>query len=282
VGDLFYTEQTNGKTIVNLVGSSGDLAALAPMSALLASRGFNVLSVTYFKAKGLPSQLSGIPLEYFERIFKWLEENPITQARELMLLGTSKGGELALLLASRYPCITRVAAFSPHGYCFEGLDFKNVSSWTYGGQSIPFIRYKKYANYAYLLRAFVMNRPFGYAYMHRKGLESATNKEAARIKIENAQADILLFATQQDNMWNAYDGCVAVMEQLRKHHYPHAYDFVCYEKAGHQSYAPYIIPAGIYEMKVGPRLTFSMGGSLEANAHAMADSWEKAIAFFKK
>jgi len=30
---------------------------------------------------------------------------------------------------------------------------------------------------------------------------------------------------------------------------------------------------------MGPRLQFSTGGSLEANAHAQVDAWEKSIAF---
>ncbi len=282
VGDLFYSENSDHKTIVNLVGSSGDLAALAPMSALLASRGFNVLSLTYFKAEGLPPALAEIPLEYFERVFAWLEKNPITHAKELMLLGTSKGGELALLLASRYPFIIRVAAFSPHAYCFQGLNFKNVSSWTYQGEAIPYIRLRNRVLFLNALNCFLRNQPFGFAHTYRKGLAAAANQEATRIKIENAQADILLFAGRQDNMWNSYDGCVEIVEQLRKHNYPHAYDFFCYEKAGHQTYAPYIIPAGIISMKMGPRLTFTLGGTLETNAHAMADSWEKAIAFFRR
>jgi hypothetical protein len=31
-----------------------------------------------------------------------------------------------------------------------------------------------------------------------------------------------------------------------------------------------------------PRLVLSMGGTLEGNAHARADAWEKTIEFFKK
>jgi hypothetical protein len=44
-------------------------------------------------------------------------------------MSQSKGGELALLLASRYPFIKKVAAFVPHAYSFQGLAFKNVSSY---------------------------------------------------------------------------------------------------------------------------------------------------------
>jgi dienelactone hydrolase len=281
VGELFYTENPANKTIIVPCGSSSDLCATLPISSLLASRGFNVLSLAYFKEKGLPAKLAEIPLEYFEKIFTWLSKNPITNGKEIQFLGISKGGEAALLLASRYPFITKVAAFWPHAYCFEGLNFKNVSSWTYGGKSLPFIRFKKHWMYTNMISCFIKNEPFGYTYAHKKALNAAKNKEAARIKIENAKADILLFAGKEDNIWNSYDGCVQIMDDLRKHNYQYHYNFVGYENAGHLSYAPYIILAGEIMFKIAPRIMFSMGGTLEANAQAQADAWEKAIEFFK-
>jgi dienelactone hydrolase len=279
---LFYTENPANKTIVLLGGSGGDLCAAAPISSVLASRGFNVLSLAYFKEKGLPAKLAEIPLEYFELVFAWLSKNPITSGKELQILGISNGDEAALLLASRYPFITKVAGFWPHAYCFEGLNFKNVSSWTYGGKSLPFIRFKKHWVLTDLIGCFLKNRPFGYTHTHKKALKAAKNKEEARIKIENAKADILLFAGKQDNMWNSHDGCMVIMEELKKHNYQYSCNFVGYENAGHLSYAPYIIPAGENMFKMGPRLMFSMGGALEANAQAQTDAWEKTIEFFKK
>ncbi len=282
VGELFYTENPGNKTIVVPCGSSGDLCATLPISSLLASRGFNVLSLAYFKEQGLPAKLAEIPLEYFERVFAWLSKNPITSGKAIQFLGISKGGELALLLASKYHFITKVAAFWPHAYCFEGTNFKNVSSWAYGGKSLPFIRYKKHWLFANMISCFIKNEPFGLTYTHKKALNAAKDREVARIKIENAKANILLFAGKQDNMWNSYDGCVQIMGDLRKHNYQYDYDFVGYENAGHLSYAPYILPAGEIMFKMAPRLMFSMGGTLEANAQAQADAWEKAIEFFKK
>jgi esterase/lipase len=281
-GELFDTENTDNKTIIFLGGSGSNLAVASPIGALLASHGFNVLTVAYFGEKGLPARLSQIPLEYLERIFTWLSKNPITNGKEIHLLGVSKGGELELLLASRYPFITKVAGFAPHAYCFQGLAFKNVSSWTYGGKSLPFIQLKNHWVFTNMAGCFIRNEPFGFTYTYKKGLNAARNKEAARIKIENAKADLLLFAGKQNNMWNSYDGCVQIMDTLRKCNYQHTYDLIAYEDAGEPFYAPYVIPAGETTLKIAPRLMLSMGGTLEANAHAQSDSWEKAIEFFKK
>lgn len=282
IGDLFYTENANYQTIVWLGGSGSGLAVNSPVAAVLASHGFNALSLPYFGEKGLPAKLSEIPLEYFERVFAWLSNNPITSGKEVWILGMSKGAELALILASRYSFITRAAVFAPHAYCFQGLAFKNVSSWTYEGKSLPFIRLKNRWVFSSMIRGFIKNKPFRFTDTYQKGLHAAQNKEAARIKIENAQADLMLFTSKECGMWNTYEGSVEIMNTLREHNYHHRYDMVVYEDAGEPYYVPYVFPAGWTTAKMAPRLVLSMGGNLEGNAHARADSWEKAIEFFNK
>jgi hypothetical protein len=192
----------------------------------------------------------------------------------------SKGAEVALLLASRYPFISRVAAWAPHAYCFQGLAFKNESSWTYAGKPLPFIRLKNRWIFADAIGCFIQNKPFGFTHTYIKGLEVARNKEEARIKIEDAQADLLLFTSKDCGMWNTYDGSLEIMDTLQKCNYQHSYDLVVYEDAGEPYYAPYVIPAGESKLKMGPRLVLDMGGTLQGNAHAKEDAWEKTIEFF--
>jgi pimeloyl-ACP methyl ester carboxylesterase len=279
VGEFFYSDNPNNKTVVWLGGSGSGLAVNAPIAAALASHGFNVLAVAYFGEKGLPPQLSRIPLEYFEKVLAWLANNPITAGKEIQVLGMSKGAEVALLLASRYPIITRMALFAPHAYCFQGIAFKNESSWTYAGKDLPYIRLRSRWVYANMLSGFIKNDPFEFASVYSKGLAVAKNKEEARIKVENAHADLLLITTKECGMWNTYDGCIQIVDTLRKHNYPHAYDLVVYENAGEPYYVPYVFPAGESSMQMARRLVLSMGGTLEGNAHAQADAWEKAIEF---
>lgn len=283
VGELFYTENTNSKTIVVLGGSDGNMDALSIISAQMASHGFNVLSLAYFNDKGLPKRLAEIPLEYFEKALKWLDKNPVTTGKDIYVHGTSKGGEMALLLASKYPVIRKVVAFAPHAYCFQGPNYKNVSSWMCEGKPLPFIRLKNYILFANILDCFIKNRPFGYAHTYKTGVDNAKNKEAARIKLENAKADILLIAGEEDNIWNSYDGCVEIMDNLKKHNYKYSYNFLAYKNTGHPFPSPYIIPLSVsLSMKVAPRLVFTTGGTIEGNAHTQADSWGKTIEFFKK
>ncbi|MHC1682641.1 MAG: acyl-CoA thioesterase/bile acid-CoA:amino acid N-acyltransferase family protein [Clostridiaceae bacterium] len=282
VGELFYTEKTSNITIVTLGGSDGNSNALSLISALLASHGFNVLSVAYFSNKGLPKHLSEIPLEYFEKIFQWLKKNPITNNSDIYLHGTSKGGELALLLASRYSFIKKVAAVSPHAYCFQGLNYKNVSSWSFKGKSLPFIPLKNGTLFKNMLSCFIRNEPFGYTYTYKTCVDNATNKEEARIKVENSNADILLISGKNDNIWNSYDGCVEIINTLTKCAHKKIYSHLAYEGAGHPFHLPYILPVSLTtSMKLAPRFVFSSGGELVGNLNFQKDSWDKTIKFFK-
>jgi pimeloyl-ACP methyl ester carboxylesterase len=284
VGELFYSDNPNNKTIVFLGGSGGGLAIQSPIASLLASHGFNVLSLPFFNEKGLPAQLSGIPLEYFEKVFTWLLENPITSGKAINLYGWSKGGELALLLASRYPFIAKVAAFAPHAYCFQGLAlFKTVSSWTFGGKSLPFIHLKARWLLADIIRCFIKNKPFGFTQTYKKALNEAKNKEDARIKVEDSNADLLLFAGKQNNIWNTYDGCIKIIDTLQERNYGHSFELFAYENAGEPPFpVPYVIPLSGTTLKIAPRFVLSVGGTVEGNAIATADSWFKAIGFFRK
>lgn len=192
----------------------------------------------------------------------------------------SKGAELALILASRYPFIAKMVLWAAHAYCFQGLAFKNESSWTYEGKDLPFIRLKNRWLLANVLSCFIKNKPFGFTHTYERGLAAARNKEAARIKVEDARADLLMFTSRDCGMWNTYDGCLEIMDSLRKCNYPHHYDLAVYGNAGEPYYVPYVFPAGETTPKMAPRVVLSMGGTLEGNAHAKADSWGKTIQFF--
>jgi pimeloyl-ACP methyl ester carboxylesterase len=285
VGELFYTDNSDNNTIVYIGGSSNDdLRSILPPAALLASHGLNVLALAYFGSKGLNSSLAEIPLEYFENVFSWLEKNPLTKCGEIYVFGGSIGAILALLLASRYPVIRKVVAFNPLAWSFQGLTLKNASMWTYGGRQLPFIKLPWGSFVAHVIGSFIKNRPFGFAYVYRKSLEVAKNKEEARIKIENSNADILLFGGQKDSWWDTHDACMKIMEELEKNNYQHKYVYVPYENGGHACYAPFVIPAVEFSapLKIIPRLVFSEGVTWEANAHMLEDSWRRALEFLKK
>lgn len=109
----FFVPDSGGPypAIVVLGGSEGGLRE--HNAALLAAHGFAALALAYFKAGALPKQLMHIPLEYIQSGIRWLQNQPNVTAAELGIVGTSRGGELALLCASLFPEIRAVAGLVP-------------------------------------------------------------------------------------------------------------------------------------------------------------------------
>jgi hypothetical protein len=163
VGEFFFGDDPDRLPVVWIGGSGSGLAINAVVAAPLASRGFNVLSLPFFGEPGLPKQLSRIPLEYFERALDWLMQHPAAAGKGLRVLAMSKGAEVALILASRCPSIRKVALWSPHAYCFQGIAYRDESSWTYQGKDLPYIRLKNRWVFGDMLSGFIRNRPFEFA-----------------------------------------------------------------------------------------------------------------------
>jgi len=284
-GRLFHNGDPTRKTILMLGGSDGKMEALSLLAAPLASRGFNVLVIPYFGAADLPERLEMVPLEYFEKVFHWLETSSLTQMGDIYLHGTSKGGELALLLASRYPQVKKVVAVEPHTYCFQALNGlmsgNLVSSWSYGGASTPFIPVENNIFFEELNQHVTNNSPFGFASTYQRAIEKATNREEARIKIENASADLLLICGKSDNIWNSYDGCLELLKAAKSHDYLQDVKLLAYEDMGHPLPIPYILPITLTLRMPMHGGIFTSGGTVEGNSNAQYDSWKQTIAFFQ-
>lgn len=283
-GQLFYKKGSGNKTILMLGGSDGHMESLSLMAAPLASRGFNVLTVSYFNSEGLPEKLEEVPLEYFKNIFKWIENSKIIDTKDIYIHGTSKGGELALLLATRYKQIKKVVAVEPHTYCFQALNGlmsgKNVSSWSYQGKSIPFIQVDNDIFFEDQKKDIEKGIPFGFTSTYRKSIEKADNRSKARIKVENSQADILLICGEEDNIWNSHEACREIVNHLENSDYNHHYELLSFKNMGHPLPIPYIIPLSFtLKMPMGGG-EFTSGGTVEGNVEGQYESFKKTIEFF--
>ncbi|MBE6829007.1 MAG: acyl-CoA thioesterase, partial [Ruminococcaceae bacterium] len=123
--------------------------------------------------------------------------------------------------------------------------------------------------------------PFGFASTYKKSLEKANNKEVARIKVENSEADILLICGKKDNIWNSYDACSEILRNIKNHNYSHHVELLSYENMGHPMPIPFIIPLSFtLEMPMNEGI-FTSGGTVEGNAQGQYESFQKTIEFFK-
>jgi dienelactone hydrolase len=116
--------------VVAFGGSDGGLTT-TPFARALASDGYPALALAYFKEPGLPKQLRRIPLEYFARAVRFAARQPGADPQRIAVLGISRGGEAALLVASTYPNLV-------HGVIALVPDYQTNAGWTLRGKEVRF------------------------------------------------------------------------------------------------------------------------------------------------
>lgn len=264
-------------TVIVLQGSLGGL--LEGSAAVLASQGFAALALAYFGVDPLPPELVEVPLEYFAEAIAWLKNQAAVDPDRIAVMGVSKGGELALLLAATYPeNIKAVVGYSASPVVWRGASYRPLSfvfgspksSWTLGGKPLPFLDVRP--RFPEVMGALIGRLP-SLRTMHERSLDDEAAVSAASITVEKINGPVLLISHTDDRVWPAARLSEMAIERFKAHHHPFAYEHLSYEGAGHPIGLPYSAPV---VTKLGP---WSPGGSLEANGHASADSWTKAVDF---
>jgi hypothetical protein len=229
--DCFYRPADRPRrALILLGGSEGGKSWSSQTQQIeqLVDAGYYVMSVAYFGAEGLPSDLRAIPLEYFARVFRWLSVQQQVIPDDYVLMGVSRGAELALLLASLYPQVKAVVAIAPSSVVFPGpptgiLDALGGqhSAWSLGGQDVPFLRIP----YSLAtLRGMISGKR---TRMFEKALSNASGVERAAIRVEKARGPILLISFTRDQIWPS----TAMSEQVSRRLAANGFGFRCQHQA---------------------------------------------------
>ena len=222
------------KAIIMLGGSEGgkSWSRIKKPIELLIKRGYAILSLAYFKDEGLPATLEEIPLEYFDKAYKWLEAQPGIIPDEYAILGGSKGAEAALLLGSTSPRVKAVIAFSPSNVIWQGIPAdrfelsKNPkSSWSSGGVGLPFLPYSTSINKWDL-------RMLNLIQMHTGVLQDVGTTNDATIQVEKIKGAVLLISGQRDRLWPSAIMSEQIMDRLKSHNFAYPYEHLAL-KGGH-------------------------------------------------
>lgn len=237
-------------------GSEGGLPSRR--AKLIAENGFPALALAYFKTQRTPEYLDMIPLEYFDQAIEWLKKSRQTPGGRIVVVGESKGAELALLLASRKSEISGVVAFVPSAVVFQGIPkvyFPPRSSWSYLGNPIPFVPYDL-SN---------LPDPNNVLSIYRNSLKQQEAVKSALIPVNKIKGPILLFSARDDQMWPSVEMSEWIMRTLKDQAFSFPCEHITYDNAGHTMTEYYL-----------------MGGTQEGNRKARIDSTERMLTFLNK
>ena len=276
--------------IVVISGSDGGIEFPDKLGIPLAEKGFAVLALPYWKYKDLPDKLSQIPLEYFFKAIEILKTEPIVDQKRIGIIGFSRGGECALLLASKSKDIKAVVALSPGAYLAPNIDFRDwwnlKAAWTLNGTDLPFIPKKrkvKEGDWGEVFKQIKARRNRDSLIADFNELKSLPEFEESAIKVENIGGPILLVSGGLDLLWSAESMSDYMTERLKKSDYPYYYDHLNYPKAGHD-----FITLGFLEydneelLKKYVENEYPPGGNIDDNIEAGKQSWISILSFLNE
>jgi dienelactone hydrolase len=272
VGTLFTpNEEGVFPAVIVLGGSEGGFPD--DVAAMLSSRGFAALSLAYFGAENLPSSLEEIPLEYFKLAIDFLKRQPFVRKKSIGILGTSKGAEAALLIASQSSDIRAVVGYVPSSVVWSCLcNTPGKSSWSLDGKSLPFIPHATDPTYR-PPAGFPLSPAINFAYR----LQNQDAIARAAIPVEKINGPVLLISGKEDGMWKSFAMAQMILDRLKKNGSRFPNQHLAYESAGHLIGKAFL-PTGSTVIGGGRIMT---GGTSAANARAQKDSWTQVVKFLQ-
>ncbi|KAL7888417.1 hypothetical protein AOLI_G00033910 [Acnodon oligacanthus] len=236
-----------------------------PRAALLASKGFVVLALSYYGYQDLPKKVKKFDLEYFEEAIAFLQRLPEVQRNGIGILSISKGAELALSMASFLANISATV-------CINGCNANVLFPLHYKDMVLPPLKFS--AKRLDTTKPGILDI--------RDVLDDPMKKEnlASVIPIERASSRFLFVVSEDDRNWNSVNYAEQACSRLKEHGRTN-YEVVSYPKAGHFLEVPYMPHhlSGIHPA-VGKVVAF--GGEPKFHADAQVDAWRRVQDFFRK
>lgn len=212
-------------------GSEGGTGTGVFSAMYLASLGYAALGVGYFGASGLPPGLTDVPLEILEEDLAFLTADPRIDPERVIVMGGSRGGELALLVGVHFPVVAGVIAQVPSGLVWGSGSDATGAAWTLEGAPLPYMP-------ASDAQADVEVDDAGAAHWRMRDMfladmeaADAEARAAATIPAEEIAGPVLFLSGDDDQLWpSCVLADVAVARRGRSD------DVVlCHPEAGHAS-----------------------------------------------
>lgn len=196
--------------IIALGGSEGGAWFGRSIAPHLAGLGYAVLALPYYNAgwgepvtAGLPSAFADIPVDRLEAVRRWIRTRSDLDARGIALYGVSKGGEFAMLAATRLAWLRAVIGVVPSDVVWEGwgagIAEGTRSSFAWKGRAFLFTPYK---GMTAAFAAIGRGERVALTVPHLEGRRANPDRAAhARIPVERYAGPMLIAGGDKDMTW---------------------------------------------------------------------------------
>lgn len=198
--------------IIILGGSEGGSSFGRALGPVLASQGYAALALPYYspdwgrgrEIPALPADFADIPVDRLAEVRNWIARQPGLEARRIGLLGISKGGEFAIIAASRFAWLKAVAAIVPSDVVWEGWGPSvgaddSRSSFAWRGRPLAYV---PYVGMRAALSALARGERRGLRAPHDDGRGQHPERiAAAAIPIERYRGALLVAGGDRDRTW---------------------------------------------------------------------------------
>jgi dienelactone hydrolase len=282
VGDLYLPPGAGVWPGVVLLGGAEGGRPDPAYAALLASEGYVVFGLAYFGVPGLPKTLNRIPLEYGLTAARWLAERPEVAGDRVGLVGTAKGAEYALVLASTEPSrFAAVVAHVPSDLVWPGLGTTGaqVSSWTRAGADVPFLR----STPARGASSAQQGQPVRWADAYERAVTTASRWRlaVARIPVEQISAPVLFTSGDADGMWPSTAQAQRALQSITNAGNPYGSAVLDFPGAGHLVGGVPDLPTTRTAIPYGP-VTIEAGGDPATTAAAVRNSFSATVELLRE
>ncbi|MEM9832057.1 MAG: acyl-CoA thioester hydrolase/BAAT C-terminal domain-containing protein [Bacteroidota bacterium] len=232
--ELFLAVDEKRPMVVAFGGSEGGMVYAGKetqdLRDSILSRGYHFLAIGYFGTSNTPDVLDRISLDAIYDTISLVSQQPFIDQNQIALFGGSRGGELVLNIASRYPDIAAVMAIVPsHVTLPARFGWNESSSWTFKGKEVPWVVASDEA------RALIDDGDFygGFSkIIENPQSESVTE---AAIVVEKINAPILFVSASEDEVWPSTLMVNRMIERLEENRFQYHYQHVELE-GGHAAF----------------------------------------------
>lgn len=208
--------------IIVLGGSEGGSSGSRANASRLAGLGYATLALPYYNPQwsgetlpGLPAAFVDIAVDKLEAVKRWIDRQPDLNRRRIGLYGVSKGGEFAMIAASRFSWLRAVIGIVPSDVVWEGWGTNRpdgtTSSFAWRGKALPFVSYQGMTE---AITAIGRGGRRSLTLPHLDGRRvNPARAAAARIPVERFAGAMLIAGGDKDATWPSGEMTRAIAER---------------------------------------------------------------------